>query len=183
MRQLERGARQSATRLALLAALVFSSGCGYTLVGRGSFLPDTIHTVSFPTFKNNTPRVGLEQRLSRAVAQELASRGKFNVTAKEGEGDAELSGEIVSFMLVPVSADPLNRATSYQIQIVVKVALTTIPDNQVLWKNDAYLFRENYDAAGGSVRASNYSDLENLAIDAEADRFAQSLVTSLLEGF
>jgi len=53
----------------------------------------------------------------------------------------------------------------------------------VIWKNDEYVFRENYEVAGGGVGASNYSDLENVAIDAEADRFAQSLVTSILEGF
>jgi outer membrane lipopolysaccharide assembly protein LptE/RlpB len=170
--------------LFLLAPIaILATSCGYTLVGRGSILPESIKTVSFPTFKNNTPRVGLEQRLSRAVAQELASRGKFNVVAHEGEGDAELSGEIQSFMLVPVNADSQNRATTYQIQILVKVELKTLPDGKVLWKNDAYLFRENYDAAGGSITAANYSDLENVAIDAEADRFAQSLVTSLLEGF
>ena len=167
---------------ALVAALV-SGGCGYALVGRGSFLPESIRKIAFPTFKNSTPRVGLEQRLSAAVAREFASRGRFAVSPKSGDGDAELSGDIVGFSLVPVAADNLGRATQYQIQISARVALTGIPDGKVIWKNDAYVFRENYEVAGGGVGASNYSDLENVAIDAEADRFAQSLVTSILEGF
>ncbi len=163
--------------------LAASAGCGYTLVGRGSFLPETVKRVSFPTFKNSTPRVGLEQRLSKAVATELASRGRFSVSAREGDGDAELDGDITSFSLYPVAADSLGRATQYQIQVIVKVSLTEIPGGKVIWKNDAYTFRENYEVAGGSVAAANFSDLENVAIDAEAGRFAQSLVTSLLEGF
>ena len=168
---------------AMALGVVFAVGCGYALVGRGSFLPESIKTISFPTFKNSTPRVGLEQRLSAAVARELASRGRFSVSPKSGEGDAEISGDIVRFSLIPVAADALGRATRYQIEIAAKVALTAIPDGKVIWKNDAYTFRENYEVAGGGVGASNYSDLENVAIDAEADRFAQSLVTSILEGF
>ncbi|HET9795804.1 MAG TPA: LptE family protein [Thermoanaerobaculia bacterium] len=166
-----------------VALAVLSAGCGYTLVGRGSLLPDTIKRIAFPPFKNSTPRIGLEQRLSAAVARELAARGRFSVSAKEGDGDAELSGEIIGFALNPVAADSLGRATRYQIEITAKVALTELPSGKPIWKNDAYAFRENYDVAGGGVGASNYSDLENVAIDAEADRFAQSLVTSVLEGF
>ena len=166
-----------------LCAVLAATGCGYALVGRGSFLPESIKRVSFPTFKNSTPRVGLEQRLSRAVASELASRGRFSVSARDGDGDAQLSGDITSFSLYPVAADSLGRATQYQIQIVVKVSLTALPEGRVIWKNDSYSFRENYDVAAGNVSAANFSDLENVAIDAEADRFAQSLVTSILEGF
>ncbi len=175
-------ARAALAGLALLAAAA-SVGCGYTLVGQGSFLPGTIKRIAFPTFKNSTSRVGLEQRLSAAVARELASRGRFSVSPKEGDGDAELSGDILAFALRPVAADSLGRATRYQIEITAKVALTELPSGKPIWKNDAYTFRENYDVAGGGVGASNYSDLENVAIDAEADRFAQSLVTSVLEGF
>jgi hypothetical protein len=175
--------RRYGWRAILLGAALAAGGCGYALVGRGSFLPDSIKRVSFPTFKNSTPRVGLEQRLSKAVASELASRGRFSVSAREGDGDAQLSGDISSFALYPVAADNLGRATQYQIQIVVKVSLTELPDGKVIWKNDSYTFRENYDVAAANVSAVNFTDLENVAIDAEADRFAQSLVTSILEGF
>ena len=39
---------------AVLAASVASSGCGYALAGRGSFLPEYIRTVGIPLFVNNT---------------------------------------------------------------------------------------------------------------------------------
>ena len=38
---------------ALLAALV-NSGCGYSLAGQGSFLPDYIQTIGIPLFENTT---------------------------------------------------------------------------------------------------------------------------------
>jgi hypothetical protein len=166
----------------VLAALV-SLSCGYTLVGEGSFLPPNIKTISFPTFKNATNRVGLEQRLSAAVVQELIARGRFKVSAKEGEGDAQLEGTITGFLFIPLSTNTQSRAVEYQIQVTVKVSLTTIPEGKVLWKNDNYVFRENYDVTGRGIYTTNYLELENVAIDAEAERFAQSLVTSLLEGF
>ena len=175
--------RRRARLAAVLPWIVVLAGCGYSLVGQGTFLPESVKRIAFPTFKNSTSRVGLEQRLSAAVARELASRGRFSVSPKDGDGDAQLSGEIVAFSLYPVAADSLGRATRYQIQITTKVSLTELPSGKTIWKNDAYTFRENYDVAGGGVGAANYSDLENVAIDAEADRFAQSLVTSVLEGF
>lgn len=169
--------------LVSLLSLLVLPGCGYTLEGRGNFLPKNIHTVSFPTFTNATGRVGLEQRLSSAVARELASRGNFKVTSRDGIGEAELNGEITSLALIPSNVDALGRATQYQIVISLKVSLTTLPAGKILWKNDSYTFRQTYDTAGANVSAANFADLENQAIDAEADLFARSLVTSILEGF
>jgi len=45
-----RGGRAGGAAIAL-AALV-TAACGYTLVGRGSFLPENVKRIAFPTFKN-----------------------------------------------------------------------------------------------------------------------------------
>jgi len=47
----------------LLAGLALAGGCGYSLVGQGSSLPENIKVVEFTTLENLTQRVGLEQRL------------------------------------------------------------------------------------------------------------------------
>ena len=73
-----------------------------------------------------------------------------------------------------------GRATDYQVQVTARVSLKTVPDGKVLWENPAYTFRDNYSYA---ATAASYVDLENDAIDRVAGRFAQALVTSLLEGF
>ncbi len=38
----------------LVGTAVACSGCGYTLAGRGAFLPDYIRTIGIPMFENTT---------------------------------------------------------------------------------------------------------------------------------
>jgi len=66
------------------------------------------------------------------------------------------------------------------VQITARVALTAIPGGEAIWENPAFTFRGNYEF---NATAATYVDRENDAIDRVADQFAQSLVTSMLEGF
>lgn len=175
------GRRREAGVLVLLCLLaVATSACGYALVGRGSSLPENIKIVQFTTLENRTPRVELEQRFSEAIARELVSRGRFRVQAGAEGADAVLSGTVLAFDLYPVAFDSQGKATDYQVRVTARVALKPVPDGKAIWENPAFTFRDNYKF---SATAASYADLENNAIDRVADRFAQSLVTSLLEGF
>ena len=174
------GLRSAVCRLLLAAALLGGGACGYSLVGRGSSLPESIKVVEFTTLENRTPRVELEQRFSAAINRELVSRGRFKVQATAAGADAELSGTMMAFDLYPVAFDSQGRATDYQVRATARVALKGLPDGKVIWENPAFTFRDNYQF---SATAATYADLENDAIDRVADRFAQSLVTSMLEGF
>jgi glutamate/tyrosine decarboxylase-like PLP-dependent enzyme len=157
-----------------------AAGCGYALVGKGSSLPESIRVIQFTTLENRTQRVQVEQRFSEAIARELASRGRFRVQAEANGADAELSGTVLVFDLYPVAFDSQGRATDYQVRVTARVALKALPDGKAVWENPAFTFRDNYQF---SETAASYADLENDAIDRVADRFAQSLVTSMLEGF
>lgn len=172
--------RRTAGAALLAAILILAAGCGYSLVGKGSSLPENIRVVQFTTLQNMTQRVGLEQRLSGEIARELASRGRFKVQATADGADAVLSGAVVGFNLFPVAFDSQGRATDYQVQITTRASLKTLPDEKVLWENPAFTFRDNYQF---NATAATYVDRENDAIDRVADRYAQSLVTSMLEGF
>jgi outer membrane lipopolysaccharide assembly protein LptE/RlpB len=165
---------------AILAATITLSGCGYTLVGHGSTLPSGVRVIRFETLANETTRVGVEQRVSREVARELATRGRFEVSAGAGQADAELSGAVTQFDLYPVAFDEVGRAKEYQVAVTARVALKALPEEKILWENLGYTFRENYTLPAS---AASYADRENEAIDRVAERFAASLVSSLLEGF
>jgi outer membrane lipopolysaccharide assembly protein LptE/RlpB len=167
---------------ALLAVLLGTSGCGYALVGSSSSLPESIRIIQFTTLENATQRVGLEQRLSAEIARELASRGRFRVQSGAAGADAVLAGSVTFFNLFPVAFDNQGRATDYQVQVTAKVSLKKLPpgENDTIWENPAFTFRDNYQF---SVSAATFVDRENDAIDRVAGRFAQSLVTSMLEGF
>lgn len=171
---------RAAAASVLAAAVLASAGCGYALVGKSSSLPENIRVVQFTTLENRTQRVQIEQRFSGEIARELASRGRFHVQAGAPGADAELTGAVLGFNLFPVAFDAQGRATDYQVQVTARVSLKTIPDGKVLWENPAYTFRDNYSYA---ATAASYVDLENDAIDRVAGRFAQALVTSMLEGF
>jgi outer membrane lipopolysaccharide assembly protein LptE/RlpB len=164
----------------LLAAAGGAAACGYALVGKASSLPESIRVVQFTTLENLTPRVGLEQRLSGEIARELASRGRFQVQSGAEGADAVLAGAVTGFHLYPVAFDSQGRATDYQVQVSARVALKTLPGDSPIWDNPAFTFRDNYQF---SSSAASYVDRENEAIDRVSGRFAQSLVTSLLEGF
>jgi outer membrane lipopolysaccharide assembly protein LptE/RlpB len=170
----------AAVRLLLVAAVLADGACGYALVGKGSSLPPNIKVVQFTTLENRTPRIQLEQRFSEAIARELVSRGRFRVQSNADGADAELSGTMLAFDLYPVAFDSPGRATDYQVRATARVSLKTLPDGTPIWENPAFTFRDNYQF---SPTAATYADLENDAIDRVADRFAQSLVTSMLEGF
>jgi outer membrane lipopolysaccharide assembly protein LptE/RlpB len=169
-----------ASLVALFALAVTLSGCGYSLVGRGSTLPDTVRVIRFETLLNETSRVAVEQRVSREIARELATRGRFEVRADARGADAELFGAVTQFDLYPVAFDEEGRAREYQVAVTARVTLRTVPDEKVLWENPSYTFRDNYSLPQG---AASYADRENEAIDRVAERFAASLVSSVLEGF
>ncbi|HVR42237.1 MAG TPA: hypothetical protein VMS56_02230, partial [Thermoanaerobaculia bacterium] len=53
-------------------------------------------------------------------------------------------------------------------------------EDAVLWKNDQYVFRETYEVDPASA---DTFDQESRAIREIAERFAESVVANLLEGF
>ena len=166
-------------RLSLIA-LFLLSGCGYALVGRSNFLDPTIRTLEVPAFVNRTTRVELEQRVTQAVAEEFVSRGRLTLVTNSAQADAILRGSIDTFNIFPIAFEQ-GRATLYQISITAKIELLDHRnEDKVLWKNDQYRFTENYEV---NLNTTDAFDQETRAIQEIAVRFAEGLVTNLLEGF
>ena len=76
--------------------------------------------------------------------------------------------------------DSQGRATDYQVRVTAQRGPEDAPRREGALGEPAFTFRDNYQF---SASAASYVDRENEAIDRVADRFAQSLVTSMLEGF
>lgn len=176
----------SATRrvqlLSLLTLVAVSiTSCGYSLVGRGNFLDPAIKTLEVPAFVNRTTRVELEQQVTQAVANEFVSRGRLRIVKGSNEADAILRGSIDTFNIFPIAFNSEGRATQYQISITAKIQLVDHRnDDKVIWSNDQYRFSENYQV---NVDSTDAFDQESRAIREIAIRFAESLISSLLEGF
>ncbi len=156
-------------------------GCGYSLVGTGaSALPSTVKTVYVPTFVNDTTVVGVEQRLTEAVLRELSARGRLKPAADRAQADAELTGRLTSLSVSPVRFDDAGLAVEYQVTVTAHLALVEKATEKPLFTEPSFVFRQPYTVPGSS---RSYYDREREAIEALARPFAQSLVTTILEGF
>jgi outer membrane lipopolysaccharide assembly protein LptE/RlpB len=155
------------------------SGCGYALVGRGANIPTDIRSVYLRPLDNRTPRSQVEQFLTRSIADELVKRQRFSVVGSAEGADAEIAGAVVGYGATPVTFDAAGRATQYEISITAQISFKRTGSDKPLWSNDRYNFRETYpiDASSGFV------DFEDQAIERASTRFAQTVVSDLLEGF
>src|ERR1700720_1584597 len=161
--------------------LLLLTGCGYALVGHNVSLDPKIKSVQVPALVNKTTRVGLEQVVTQSVADEMVSRGRLKLVSNPNEADAILRGSIDSFGIFPIAFNTQGRATQYQISITAKIELVDHRnEDKVIWKNDQYRFTENYQV---NLDSTDAFDQETRAIAEIAQRFAETLVTNLLEGF
>ena len=79
----------------------------------------------------------------------------------------------------PVEAAPATTAPPAGTPAQPGAPATPVIDPLVIWGNDRYTFRETYEIAAGA----DYVDLEDTAIQEAAERFAETMVSDLLEGF
>jgi outer membrane lipopolysaccharide assembly protein LptE/RlpB len=167
--------------LGLLAGVLTLLGCGYRLVGTASTIPPEIHKVYLKPLENATGRVLVDQILTRAVADELVTRQRFEVLSSPEGADGEIDGTVTAFSVRPVSFDSDGRATEFEISITAKVLFKQlVPEEKALWQNDRYNFRDSYQLEASEL---GYFDRETPAIEATAKKFAETMVTDLLEGF
>ena len=163
-----------------------SSGCGYALAGRGSFLPDYIRVVGIPQFENRSSFSQVEQILTEKVRTEFIGRGKYTVIPDATGSDAVLSGEVLALSVQPVGFTEQQLASRYLLTWTMKVAFTVARTNEVLWSNDALTFRGEYELStrgNTAIEGAAFVDQERSSIDRIASDVARSVVTSILEAF
>jgi len=174
--------------LTVLLAAIAVSGCGYALVGRASNIPEDVERVYVGTFENRTSRSQIEQILTRSIIDELITRQRFEVLTSPEGADAEIRGAVLGYGATPVGFDDDGRADQYEISFVAQGIFQRMPEGPdeegaVIWRNDRYQFREPYDVEGGGEGDDQFFDQEDQSIEEVAERFAETMVSDLLEGF
>ena len=177
-----------AARLSLivwLAAAPLGWGCGYSLAGRGSFLPAYIRNIGVPPFTNNTSVFDVDRRVTEQVRRELTGRGKYKVFPVEAGNDAVLTGEISAISIVPVSFNQQQQASRYALILSARVEFKDLKTGKVLWSNPAMQFREEFEPTTGTNLgdANAFFGQDSNAMDRIASEFARSVVSALLEAF
>jgi Lipopolysaccharide-assembly len=170
---------------AVLCAFALLAGCGYSLAGRGSFLPESIKTIGVPMFGNNTPVFDIERRVTEKVRSELIGRGRYKVLPEATGVDGLLTGDITSIQLVPASFTDQRQASRYAIIMSARIEFKEAASGKVLWSNPSMQFREEYEVTTGVTAldpAAFFSQNTN-AIERLASNFARSAVSAILEAF
>ena len=173
-------------RAGLLLALVAHTGCGYSLAGRGSFLPAYIKRIGIPQFVNSTAVFDLDRQVSERVRTEFIGRGKYGVSPEAAGADAVLTGEIISISVQPVGFTERQLASRYLFTLSMRVQFADARTSEVLWSNDALVFREEYElATRGTIALDGaaFLDQERSSVDRIAGDVARSVVTAILEAF
>ena len=172
--------------LAVVFACASHAACGYTLAGRGSFLPDYIETIGIPLFDNDTSAFEVEQIVTQEVRQEFIGRGRYRVLPDTTGVDAVLEGAIRNIRIAPASFTDDQQASRYVFTLTARIAFTDLTTNEVLWQNPSLQFSDEYEVAsgGGDVQSvSAFFGQRSNAVERIAQDFAETVVSSILEAF
>ena len=153
----------------------------YKPAGRGDALPSHIHTLAIPPFQNPSLRFKVEQRFTAAMIDEALRRARSLKVVSTAEGaDAVMLGTIKSFNFRGVVLDDFGRARIFEITIIAGVTVRDQTKNKVIFDNQNYVFRSEYQISGDP---QTFFNEEGPAVDRIARDFARSVLTTILEGF
>jgi outer membrane lipopolysaccharide assembly protein LptE/RlpB len=169
-------------RTAFLCLLcLLTPGCGYHTAGKVVTIPENVRTIAIPTFVNQTHTYRIEQMLTAAVVREMITRTHYHIINQtDADADATLKGTVLSTYTTPMTYDSqTGRAASVLVVISMSVSLKD-KQGKVLYQNDAYLFREQYEV---SRDPNSFFEEDTPAYQRLSRDFAQTLVSNILEGF
>lgn len=184
MKMMTRGSRFLTFAFCLLPFAV--SGCGYSLAGRGKFLPDYIKVVGVPQCQNQGSTIfNIDQVFTDRLQREFASHGHYTTKPDSIGTDALLTCAIKSSTISNVAFTAGNQASRNAVVITASLEFKDMKADKVLWANPSMQFREEYDITTGTTAndpAAFFGGNEQ-ALQRLAQNFARSVVASILEAF
>jgi hypothetical protein len=171
----------------VVCALAGISGCGYHVAGHSSSLPKNIHVIAVTALENKTTSYRIEQKLTSATVHEFLAATPYKVVSNAADGDAVLRGKVVSLEAAPLLFDNTNatntstgRATTMVVTVKCEVSLTDSASGKVLYHNDNFLFRNEYEI---STDVPSFFEEQDPALDRLAQDFARRLVAAVIENY
>jgi outer membrane lipopolysaccharide assembly protein LptE/RlpB len=171
--------------LAILPALALVSvtaGCGYHTLGSATHLPPQIATIDVPIFQTKVQNYRTEIAFTKAVVHALTSRTKDRVIESDRPhaADATLRGTILTQTYTPLTYNSSTGQSSSYLVTITASAVLTGPGGKVLYRNDHFLFRSQYQE---TADLSSFIQEDGPVVQRIARDFAQSLVSDILESF
>jgi outer membrane lipopolysaccharide assembly protein LptE/RlpB len=178
-----------ATPICSVLAVSMLAGCGYHVAGRNDSLPKTIHVIAVPAIENKTSSYRIEQRLTAATIHEFLARTSYKVVSAPESGDAVLRGKVLTVEAVPLlftsipatgTTPATTRATNMLVIMKCEVTLTESATQRVLYHNDNFVFRNEYEI---STDVKSFFQEEDPALDRMAQDFAKRVVSAVTENY
>ncbi len=173
--------RRPAILVSIVTLLLGLTACGYHTVGSATHLPPGTKTLAVPVFATRTNSNHTETEMTTAVIREFATRTRLRVTPdSNADADATLHGTILTQTVAPLTYNSdTQQSSSFLITMVVAVTLKA-RDGHVLYRNDNYVFRQQYQA---TTDLPTFLDESPAAVERLSRDFARSLVADVLESF
>ncbi len=161
--------------------LLLSTACGYHTAGHVVQVPESIHTIAIPPFKNDSATYRIEQMLTESVVRELTTRTRYQILHEANDdADATLQGTVLSTTATPMTYDT-NTGRAASVLVVVSISVKLVDRHgKVLYQNPQYLFREQYEL---SQDLTTFFQEDSPALHRLSRDFGRTLVSNLLEGF
>ncbi len=176
--------KHRASALVFALALLANGGCGYSLAGRGSFLPAYIQRIGIPLFVNNSAVFDLDRQVTERVRSEFIGRGKWTIVPDATGVDGLVTGTITSVALTPVAFNTAQQATRYALTLSASVEFKDMRTNKVLWSNPSMQYREEFALnPTNALDTSTFLGQDVNARERMANEFARALVSAILEAF
>jgi hypothetical protein len=169
------------SRALVSVLLLIPLGCGYHQAGSATHIPANVRTLAVPIFATNAQAYHTEMAFTQATIRELNTRTKYRILNSDSDSaDATLHGTILAQTVAPLTYDAsTGQSSSYLVTITAKVLLTA-HDGTILYRNDSFLYREQYQSTqdlNGFIQEDGY------AVQRIARAFAQAVVSDMLESF
>ena len=173
-------------KIFMMATAVFIFATGFTECYRpvtDAGLPSGIKTVAVPAFQVEArgQRYRIGSRFTDAVVRELIARpGGLKVQGFRDDADAVIEGTIRDFSFSGVLLDRDGRARVYEVTITAAVTVRDQKKGKILYDNQNIVFRDSFEF---SEDPRSFFNEEDPAVERIARKFAESVVSTLINGF
>lgn len=176
--------------LATGIVLVASVACGYHRLDKVPHPAAWMKkgsTIRLAKFKNLTPRLGLEERFTKALENRIVAASPWKLLTQNASSRYVLQGTLLSYEVRPIGlslgtgALKASAGSASRVEIVV-VASVELLDGQtgiVLVHRPSLTFSNQYRV---DQNFASFDNREFSVVESLADDFAESFITQLLEG-
>ena len=177
-------------RFLLAAGLLLSLGCGYHRLDRqprSAAWAKRGETIRLARFRNLTPRLGLEDRFTKALENRLVAASPWRLVAQGESSRWVLQGTLEDYKSRPIGLTLGNdrtkasagSASRVEVAVVASVELLDGQTGAVVLSRRGLTFSNQYRV---DQNFASFDSRELQVLESLADDFAESFLTQLLEG-